>query len=262
MNIYEYIQLDKNEKPLDNIVTDGGYCGIFRTIACVEDSLSSGEFESKNPDGSTGYHDMYEYSWGQFMARDIGAKVYNFSRGGMTAKEYVETFADIKGFWADDKICQAYIIALGVNDIFNAKRELGSVKDICLEDYTQNADTFAGWYARIIQRYQRMQPKGKFFLVATPRGKLGNETDQKAVRDLLEELTKVFKNTYLIDLYTYSPPQDEEFRKNFWLGHMTPMGYRFTAKMMESYIDYIIRHNPQDFAEVGFIGTNLSYKKE
>ena len=40
-------------------------------------------------------------------------------------------------------------------------------------------------------------------------------------------------------------------------GHMTPAGYLLTAKMTAAYIDYIIRHNMQDFKEVGFIGTDL-----
>ena len=42
MKIEEWIGLDENELPLQNIVSDGCYCGIFRTIACVGDSLSSG----------------------------------------------------------------------------------------------------------------------------------------------------------------------------------------------------------------------------
>jgi hypothetical protein len=36
---------------------------------------------------------------------------------------------------------------------------------------------------------------------------------------------------------------------------MNPMGYILSAKMIASYIDYIIRHNPDDFKQVGFIGT-------
>jgi hypothetical protein len=40
---------------------------------------------------------------------------------------------------------------------------------------------------------------------------------------------------------------------------MTPMGYVLIARMVESYVDYIIRHNPEDFNQVGFIGTDLSY---
>ena len=77
---------DQNEKPLDNSVTNGGFCGIFRTIGCIGDSLSSGEFESCTDDGITGWHDMYDYSWGQYLARDAGCKVYNFSRGGMNCR--------------------------------------------------------------------------------------------------------------------------------------------------------------------------------
>ena len=43
-------------------------------------------------------------------------------------------------------------------------------------------------------------------------------------------------------------------------GHLTPSGYIFTAQMVDSYIDYIVRHNPDDFKTVGFIGTNIQYK--
>ena len=40
-------------------------------------------------------------------------------------------------------------------------------------------------------------------------------------------------------------------------GHMNPMGYRFTAEMFCSYIDYIIRHDPKSFANVGFVGSRV-----
>lgn len=73
---------DLNEKPLDRLPEDGGFCGIFRTIGCIGDSLSSGEFESMDGNGLKGYHDMYEYSWGQYLARMVGAKAYNFRAAG------------------------------------------------------------------------------------------------------------------------------------------------------------------------------------
>jgi lysophospholipase L1-like esterase len=262
MNIYEYMSLGEYEKPLDRIVTDGGFCAIFRTIACIGDSLSSGEFESKKADGTKGYHDYYEYSWGQFIGRSCGSKVYNFSRGGMTSKWYVDSFAKENGFWDEDKLCQAYIIALGVNDLLGLKMEVGSTADINKEDYTKNAETFAGYYASIIQRIKSMQPRAKFFLVSMPRS--GNEEDEKAKaqRDLLESLTEYFDRTYLIDLYTYAPVYDQDFRAKYFLGHMTPTGYVLTARMIESYIDYIIRKNPKDFNQVGFIGTDLYFEPE
>ena len=97
---------DKDEKPLDTFPADGGFVGIFRTIACIGDSLSSGELESLI-DGQIGWHDYYDISWGQYIARDAGCKVYNFSRGGMTAKEYCESFAAAQGFWAEELKAQA-----------------------------------------------------------------------------------------------------------------------------------------------------------
>ncbi len=58
MKLDKYVICD-GEKPLDNIPDDGGFTSIFRTIGCIGDSLSSGEFESTNPECTEiGYHDM------------------------------------------------------------------------------------------------------------------------------------------------------------------------------------------------------------
>lgn len=262
MDILEYINGTDNEKPLDRIVTDGGFCGIFRTIGCIGDSLSSGEFESLKADGTKGYHDFYDYSWGQYIARSCGSKVYNFSRGGMTADGFIDYYADQCGVWNNENICQAYIIALGVNDIINQNKEFGSLADICKDDYKKNAPTFVGYYAQIIQRIKKMQPRAKIFLVTVPS--YGDEKDEqrKQIRDMLEELTKFFNRTYLVDLYTYAPVNNSDYKEKFWFGHMNPMGYILTARMIESYIDYIIRKNPKDFNQAGFIGTDLYYAPE
>ena len=82
--------------------------------------------------------------------------------------------------------------------------------------------------------------------------------EKQAHAALLYDFGEKFDNTYVIDLLKYAPKYDEKFKENFYLlGHMNPMGYILTAKMTASYIDYIIRHNPEDFKEVGFIGTDL-----
>ena len=131
-----------DEKPLDRLVDSYSNTSVFRKIAFVGDSLSSGEFETRDENGKAGYHDLYEYSWGQYIARKNGLLAYNFSRGGMTAKEYIETFAEQKGFWDKDKACQAYVIALGVNDLYGKNMELGSIDDIDPDDYTKNKPRF------------------------------------------------------------------------------------------------------------------------
>jgi hypothetical protein len=41
---------------------------------------------------------------------------------------------------------------------------------------------------------------------------------------------------------------------------MNPSGYILTAELIDSYIDYIVRHNPDDFKNVGFINSGITYK--
>ncbi len=260
--------MDKNgEQPLDTIVGNGGFCGILGSIGCIGDSLSSGEFESME-NGECGWHDYYEYSWGQFMARDAGCTVYNLSRGGLSAKTFND-LAKEKGFYSDKYKCRAYIIALGVNDasaILAGEMELGSTADIDTEDYAKNKPTFAGYYAKIISKFKMLQPKAKFFLMTCPKSDESPERsgiyDRHA--ELLHEIAAVFENCYVLDFRKYAPVHDEKFKKHFYLaGHLNAAGYRLTALMTESYIDYIIRHNTEDFTQIGFVGTpyhNADYK--
>ncbi len=259
MTLQDMIHPCETEKPLDHLVQDGGFCSIFRTIGCIGDSLSSGEFESLDADGNRGYHDMFEYSWGQYIARSCGSTVYNFSRGGMTAKEYCNSFAEAMDYWNPDKLCQAYIIALGVNDLFGFCQDVGSIDDL-KEVYNDNSDTFAGHYGKIIQRLRAMRPDAYFFLMTMPNeGEFDDDKrrlQKQKHRELLFAMSERFPRTYVIDLYTYAPIYDADFRRRFYMsGHLNPAGYRLTAYMVESYIDYIIRHNPEDFKQVGFIGT-------
>ena len=255
---------NENEKPLDHLIDDGGFASIFRTFACIGDSLSSGEFETRDEEGKAHYHDLFEYSWGQFIARKNGLKAYNFSKGGMTGKRYIEEFAEARGYWNPELAAQAYVIALGVNDIYNKHMPVGTIEDIDVNDWrNNNTETFAGFYGAIISRYKEISPEAKFFFVTFPREsrREGNETTAQMI-DLLYRLTEIFDNSYVIDLYKYGPLYDQNFRDRFFLhGHMTPDGYLFTAELVDSYIDYIIRHNPKDFKQVGFINSGIKHEK-
>ena len=247
---------DLNEKPLDRLPEDGGFCGIFRTIGCIGDSLSSGEFESMDGNGLKGYHDMYEYSWGQYMARMVGAKVYNFSCGGMSARGFWNEFGNKCGCFDVQNACQAYILALGVNDAHSI--ELGSLSDLNEQNFyaPNQPETFANYYGKILLKLRQMQPKSRIFLMSMPRtdDPVHNEQAERHAA-LLHDFAAHFPFMYVIDFTKYAPVYDEAFRKQFNLGgHLNPMGYMLTAKMTAAYIDYIIRHNAEDFAQVGFIG--------
>ena len=255
------IYISEDEKPLDRLVEGYSNTTIFRTIAFIGDSLSSGEFESRNEEGKPGWHDYYEYSWGQFIARKNGLTAYNFSKGGMNAKAYMESFAEKKGFWNPELACQAYVMALGVNDVINMGMEIGSVADIDPENFRNNKPTFIGYYSQIIARIkEEIQPEAKFFFVTMMHHDEIPERDEKRRlhAEALHELAKYYDNSYVIDLYNYGPRYDADYKEKFNLyNHLNPMGYIMTAKMVDSYIDYIIRHNPDDFRRVGFIGKGL-----
>lgn len=270
ININEYFRFDdKDEKPLDDLLESGGFSSIFRTIACIGDSLSSGELESLDNNGTRGCHDYFEHSWGQYIARANGAKVYNFSTGGMSAKAYCESFAADRGFWDKDLASEAYILALGVNDVSMFQKDLGNPNtDIDLSDWRNNKKTFVGYYAQIIQRVREISPKSRIFLMTCPRDNSTPQWREEAYdihRELLYKLADMFEYTYVLDLRRYAPVYDEDFHKRFFMsGHLNTMGYQLTARFVMTYIDYIIRHNTEDFMQAGFIGKggvhNVNYK--
>ncbi len=256
------------ENPLDNIKYNGGFFRIFRTVACIGDSLSSGEMEAVDVNGNKTFHDLFEYSWGQCMARAAGNTVYNFSRGGMTAGEYINSFGETMGYFDPAKAAQAYIIALGVNDILNAHIPMGTAEDIDTEHPENNPPTFAGNMGRLISRYKAVSPKGRFFLMTMVKTDIWKHTTDAVIEEaaaLLYGIAEKYEFTYVLDFARYAPRHTKEFEKYFYLGgHLNAAGYQLTAWQVMTYIDWIIRQHPEDFTQIAFVGKggihNTGYK--
>lgn len=250
--------------PFDNVCIDGGFTAIFRTIGCIGDSLSSGEHEGQDENGKKSYNDYYEYSWGQFLARKCGSTAINMSVGGMNCKDF-QHMASYNRYFTNEKKCQAYIIALGVNDLKNISLiytdGFGDISDVDFTNHENNKMSFVGQYARIIQRIKACQEKARIFLMTIPVSASESE-EIKALRDkhaqLLRSLCDYFEYTYVIDFRKYAPVFDEKFQDFYFLGgHMSAMGYKYMADMIANYIDYIIKNNVEDFKQVGFIGKGI-----
>ena len=256
------------DSPLSNIIRDGGMMNIFLNMGCIGDSLSSGELEFDN-NGKIGFWDYYDYSWGKQIERITGIKITNFSKGGLTAYDVYhvadthtsQRMDDLNSLFNPDNAKQGYFIALGANDMGRIKKKtsydgvIGDVNtDICLEDYSQNAETFVGYYAKIIQRLQSIQPDAKFFLITMPQTP-GVEGEAEFA-ELLHQIAEKLSNCYVIDLYHHAPVYDSEFRKKYFDGHMNALGYLLTAHFIMTYTDWIIRNNLDDFRFVPFIGTD------
>ena len=255
--------------PIKRFVPDGGLTSIFRTIGFIGDSLSSGEHESFDEVNGKGYHDYYEYSWGEFIARKIGCKAHIFAKGGLKCSTFFEYIKVRNNPFEEEKKCQAYVIALGVNDMNHLDEAypdgFGSLDDIDWENEDNNKMSFVGQYVRIIQKLRKFSPKCRIFVLTTPKER-PEAKDIKAkydkMRRFLLSLPGLFEFLYVLDLRKYAPIYGKRFGKRYFCGgHMSASGYKFTADMVMTYIDYIIRHKPEDFTQVGFINRDVHNSK-
>lgn len=271
------IQIDRSNNlpamganPLSLIMRTAGLGGIIHKWGIIGDSLASGEMQCFTDESTseTDYKfvDMYQWSWGQRFAKLLGVDCYNFSNGGQTTIGWIQGGAALVhdetypggiggGGWdyakLPENVKQGYIIALAVND---RAREypVGSVStDIGIynpqTDTDTNADSYVGYYAGIIQRIKSIAPKAKIFCV-TPLDTRYNSYSQ-AIRDIVNH----FDNTYLIDLAAYCPISwGGMYVMN---GHGSAIGYEYTAYEINTYIDWIIRNNGNDFKATALIGT-------
>ena len=256
----------KLEQPLDNIIHDGGFCRIFDKIGVVGDSLASGSIA--RPDSSSHEEDQEEivdliwYSWIQHIARYSGSTAYNFSMGGLSARglrfgtgnvNVQEIIANLEN---SDKKCKMYFIALGHNDrnYANTHSEytIGTASDCNLANPSENADSYYGNMAWTISKVKSVQPKAKIFLI-TMKSATTFGAYNVAIRNLVNIFNTYYGNNdvYLIDMEGVPIETSWEY----YNGHGSPQGYLNYSYQISSYVDYIIRHNQNDFKTVPYIGT-------
>ena len=249
------LALDLPDNPLEYIRETPGYLSAFLHVGCIGDSLASGEAVYKRSDGSTGGRDLFDYSWGQYLARMTGNTYYNWSRGGLRCDTFLSSTMATECFDGNHK-CEAYIIGLGQNER-NNNYPIGTAADIHIEDYDQNPETYYGNYGKIILKIKEVQPKAKIFILTDPLQAVESAGYNAAVR----EIAGIFENVYLVDLYTYG----SSLYSSGWLalqkrgGHYNAVGYYLCALIIATYIDWIIKKNPEQFREIEFIGTADSY---
>lgn len=240
--------------PLSVINRDFNFAGIFLKWGFIGDSLSSGEHEIPN-NGNTIYRDIYDYSWGQFMCRQLGVTGYNFSYGGQTARNWNNDLVSERGWgMARTLLQQAYIIALTTNDA--TSYPLGTTSDIDVSNFeNNNNNTFYGAYAGIIQRIKSVNPNAYFFLATKAiEGRDYEEPWNVAVRNICN----MFPNCFLLDFAKYAPEfkniWNERYRKGY---HHNASGYLYESWMYMTYIDYIIRENYGLFVDVAIHYSNM-----
>lgn len=290
----------EDDKPLAKINQGFSMASIFKTWGFIGDSLASGETQATY-NGTTYYIDNYEYSWGQRMCKLLGVEGYNYSFGGMTAKMWMEdaeipsSDRNILIYKDGTKVCDsaiqtvdgntvrfrtvssltekdAYIIALGVNDIFSKASQYSGLGNFDAIGSGQN--TVCRYYADIVKTIKEISPRAHVFIVTVP---YFSGRDDSKIDNLNTQLRRLpskainwnlpYASTtiHVIDLAAYLDFKNNSTDSKYFLngnttnGHFTAAGYEYMAHVFMAYIDWIIRKNPRDFKDVALIGTSYTY---
>lgn len=230
----------------------------FNKFGVIGDSLASGESVS-NAGGSNVYVDNYDYSWGQFIAKDHGLECINFSKGGLTTRSWLTSPYGLAKLQATGNECNAYIIGLGVNDANHlGAGYIGSQSDIHIDDPSQNADSFYGNYGKIISAIKGVQAKAKIFIFTIPE----KESQYTAYNTAIRNIATIFDEVYCIDLA--STKYIDNFTLGFFaaqrrVGHYNAIGYKEISDVIYKILGNYMFNNYSDFNQIEFIGTDYSY---
>lgn len=227
---------------------DNLYYGIPK-MGIIGDSLASGaSFDGTNT------LDHYEYSWGKHMERASGQTYKWFSFGGAHTRSWLtNSYYGLPKAIQEENFCNCYIIGLMVNDSYALGIDyLGTIDDIDTSDYNNNADTYYGNYAKIIQQITSVNPKAKFFLMTNPRS---NSDNYAYFNQAVKDIANLFSNCYLVDMF-------EKYNNEYTSGvilsckdqtnHYNAMGYACMAKLIGKAISEVIANNMNDFRYIQF----------
>lgn len=228
----------------------------FTHVGCIGDSLASGEV-IKLINGELKTLDIYNQSWPQYMARKSGQVYYNFSAGGLTTRTWLTNQNYGLNLATDGQHnCDAYIIALGVNDQQAGESYLGTISDIDLSNFNNNPDTFFGNYGKIIQILTSRNPLIKIFMLTAPT----SFTNMALYNNAIRQISNLFSNCYLIDLdlkcYNDYNNSNAFIRKNLYNSHYNALAYNAMAEIISNQISITIEENLDDFKDIELIMQN------
>ena len=209
---------------------------MFNSVGAIGDSYTHGDCTN-----SAGSWVTTGVSWIKTMANRAGVEYGNYGKGGLTCAQYDTT--DALAANAHDM----YFYAMGINDSekkyvdteSSVLDHLGTISDI-KPDYSKNANTFFGYYGKIVAQMMEHAPNAKHCMILIPIK--GGYKEQ--FNNAIIEIANHFNIPYI------NPFDDEFFESNVYnnkaSGHPTRMGYvgmglayeRLFSKCVEENSDY------------------------
>lgn len=212
-------------------ISDYSTMAIFQTMGALGDSFASG--------GTAG---GYDRSWPQILARLMGLTVTNYSHSGWTTLDWLNgSDYGLTKLLSDDPL-QLYMIDFGINDhtrIQAGTMSLGTIADINKVDPAQNADSFYGYYGRIVSTIIAHAPNAKIVLMSVPR------VAERVMDEHIQAIAALFELPYMYlpyDAFFTSA----QFNLSISNGHPCAFGYggmatainRLMSHLMYEYASY------------------------
>ena len=232
-----------NNLKRDLIKDDYVSLSVFSKFGVVGDSYASGEMYFNDD-----FHDIYDISWGQIMARQLGTNCMNFSAGGLSTRGWLGNSKGLSLLLSSEKQ-DIYYLALGINDANNYGEDyLGTIEDINLEDYSSNADTFFGNYGKIISNIKEYAPNAKIVMFTI----VANTETKVIYNEAIIEIANYFGIPYIIQ------SDDVFFNSEFYnngkvQGHPVAIVYSGMAKAFERLLKRCIVDNYDYFSDAFMI---------
>lgn len=223
----------------------------FYKFGVIGDSLSTGHMTDPT-DSDKQVPRNLRFSWGQILARKNGQVCLNFGFSGATATTWFTnpTYAPATKLAMEENICQCYIIGMGANS--DAGR-LGSIEDIDWDNGDNNASTYYGQYARIIQLIRKTAPKAVIFCLTLPYPR-ESSSKNAAIKAICSD-SHVSDHTFVIDLTQYNDilkkyvvGENEggapaTYNKYYYNWHFTAAGHALCARLTEYAISKVMDEN-------------------
>jgi len=235
---------------------------LFPSVAMIGDSLASGEivhdddralgvlFGGLHPDRGVVNEgpacvDCYENSWCSLICRRIGAKVTHFTKGGCTAKYWLDTYN--YHFAIDKNKYPLVFIALGSND-FNCGLKIGSKTDRIGDE------TFSGYYSEIIHSVREINPHCVILCLSLYNGENSPHVNSMGNKPMdfsnaIKDITSIYDKCYFLDFARESENVFEttKFERR---GHYSAPGYLAVSYDIEKIANKVLEENIKDLDDI------------
>lgn len=263
LNELESKVVPSDENPLSIVKETAGYTSIIHRLGVVGASFTNGGENTTS--GTCPLSVMREFSWPQNLARLCGSIAYHFGQPGMYCKQWLN---DVGGYYTQmaqpEYACDAYVISFASNDANPSKADygLGTIADVHIGSESENGASFYGYLSQIVARCHSVQPRAYLFLMTYPYDYSQTETKgyNQAMRDIVTAYRNAGYRIYLIDYATYGMTEEQAQNKGMFRGsHYVGTGYQYMTYEICTYIDWIIKHNMEDFKDIAFVQTDAEY---